>query len=98
MATCRPQPTEWKDLPQESKDALAKEASLVLSGMPSYERHNSRMADKKADGWTYGLAEDAQQKTSPEFLPYGQLPQERRMLDALFEGAVSATAVALRGF
>lgn len=49
--------------------------------------HENWLAEKEADGWTYGVEKDVNAKTHPCFVPYWELPVNQRIKDALF-GAV----------
>lgn len=46
--------------------------------------HNSWMAEKLSDGWTYGPVKDVEKKEHPCMVPYGDLPALQRYKDALF--------------
>ncbi len=52
--------------------------------------HNAWMAGKEADGWSYGEIKDADKKTHPCMVPYGQLPEYQRKNDAVFCGVIDA--------
>lgn len=54
------------------------------------DAHASWMAEKLADGWTYGEKKDADAKTHPCLVPFDALPVEQRVKDALFLSVVSA--------
>ena len=49
--------------------------------------HDSWLAEKRRDGWSYGEAKDPEAKTHPCFVPYEQLPESQQAKDAIF-GAV----------
>jgi len=46
--------------------------------------HNNWLLVKGADGWVYGEVKDAEAKTHPCIMPYGDLPLEQRLKDSLF--------------
>ncbi len=52
--------------------------------------HVNWMAEKKADGWVFGLVKDPEEKTHPCMVPYDELPQEQRSKDFLFRAVVHA--------
>lgn len=53
-------------------------------------QHNAWMADKIANGWTYGLKKDAEAKTHFCIVPFDQLPEFQQKKDALFCAIVDA--------
>lgn len=66
----------------------------VLSGkitMPE-QAHDSWLAQKEKDGWTFGSVKDADKKEHPCMVPYDSLPAAQRVKDALFFGIVNALA------
>lgn len=52
-------------------------------------QHEAWMADKTADGWTYGEVKDEAAKTHPAMLPYDELPNEQRAKDFIFKMVVA---------
>ena len=52
--------------------------------------HNSWLAEKLQGGWVYGPEKDAERKTHPCILPFGDLPVEQRAKDYLFRAVVHA--------
>ena len=54
------------------------------------DSHANWMAEKIADGWTYGEVKDADAKTHPCMVPYDQLPEFEKKKDALFLAIVGA--------
>ena len=58
---------------------------------PESAQHDAWMADKIADGWTYGPVKDAVAKTHPCLVPYDQLPPEQKAKDYVFTAIVKAT-------
>ena len=54
------------------------------------DSHASWLAQKAADGWTYGRVKDPDAKRHPCMVPYNQLPAEQRAKDYLFKGVVAA--------
>lgn len=53
-------------------------------------QHDSWLAAKKADGWTFGPAKEPRTKEHPCMVPYEQLPAEQRLKDHLFKAVVAA--------
>lgn len=52
--------------------------------------HESWMAQKVADGWTYGENKDPDAKTHPCIVPFDQLPREQQAKDFIFRAIVHA--------
>ena len=48
-----------------------------------------------ADGWVYGAEKNAELKTHPCLVPYGDLPVEQRVKDELFTAIVKAVSEAI---
>lgn len=71
-------------------------AHLENPDMTPEESHNAWLADKEADGWTYGDVKDVEKKTHPCFRPYHELPLEQRSKDYLFKATVAVVADILR--
>ena len=59
--------------------------------------HERWMAQKLADGWTYGEIKDPGAKTHPCLVPFESLPVEQRAKDYLFSAVVSALSDEGRG-
>ncbi|MFG9301272.1 RyR domain-containing protein [Pseudomonas aeruginosa] len=54
------------------------------------QSHESWLADKLANGWTYGEVKDMEAKTHPCCVPYAELPESQKVKDYLFRAAVHA--------
>lgn len=89
------QPT-WDKAPgwQRSSAAVGVEfhlKNLAAGKKPSPSAsHESWLAQKRGEGWTYGPVKDAEKKTHPCFMPYDGLPLEQRMKDYIFAAIVEA--------
>jgi hypothetical protein len=59
---------------------------------PARAQHDSWMADKLRDGWKYGPVKDPAKKEHPCLVSYGDLPEEQRRKDRLFQSLVRALA------
>lgn len=68
------------------------EHALKHPDATSEDMHSNWMADKIADGWTYGPVKDPEAKTHPCMIPYAELPEFQRKKDALFLAIVRALA------
>jgi hypothetical protein len=69
-------------------------AALDPSTTPE-QSHQSWLAQKRAEGWIWGLVKDPTAKTHPCMVPYADLQPEQRAKDELFLAAVRATAAVL---
>lgn len=54
------------------------------------QSHEFWLADKLANGWTYGEEKDFEKKTHPCCRPYAELPESQKVKDYLFRAAVHA--------
>jgi len=52
--------------------------------------HDNWMAQKKAEGWTYGPVKDEVKKEHPCMVPFEDLPREQQFKDRLFRTTVQA--------
>lgn len=80
----------WADAPQWQRDSAIKGVEFHLDN-PSASAsasHESWLAVKRAEGWTYGEVKDVEKKTHPCFVPYEGLPIEQRQKDYLFRAIV----------
>ena len=73
--------------------------SSILAGVDMHTRnpdatpeqsHESWLAQKVAEGWTYGPIKDPINKQHPCIRPYAELPAEQKAKDYLFRGVVHA--------
>lgn len=74
-------------------------AKQILAGDTPSVRHRAWLAERYGAGWKHGPAADATKLEHPSCVPYAELPIERRVRDALYVAAVTATAraIGLRG-
>lgn len=79
----------WEDAPEWQKESARKGVVVALNGATPEQLHESWMAVKRAEGWTYGPVKDPDAKQHPCFVPYAELPQAQRIKDFLFRAAVS---------
>lgn len=83
----------WPDAPQWQRESAINGVQFHLKELragrlPSPEEsHNGWLAQKRAEGWTYGPKKDPSLKQHPCFMPYDGLPLDQRLKDYLF-GAV----------
>lgn len=82
----------WEDAPEWQKASALVGVDMHLANPDATpeQSHESWLAQKAADGWTFGEVKDAEAKTHPCFKPYAELPAEQKAKDYLFRGVVHA--------
>lgn len=82
----------WHDAPQWQRDSACNGVRYTLNNPAATPEnsHESWLAEKRASGWKYGPVKDADAKTHPCFVPYGDLPREQQTKDHLFQAVVKA--------
>lgn len=82
----------WADAPQWQKESAVKGVQFHLANPDATpgNSHESWLEEKRANGWSYGEAKDAEKKTHPCFRPYAELPREQRSKDYIFRSIVHA--------
>lgn len=80
----------WEDAPEWQRASIISGVEMHLANpdATSEQSHESWLAQKLADGWTYGEIKDAEKKQHPCCVPYDQLPPEQKAKDYLFRAAV----------
>lgn len=82
----------WEDAPEWQKDSAVLGVKNVLANPDTTpeQSHISWSNHKLSEGWVYGEVKDPEAKTHPCLVPYGDLPPEQRIKDALFIASVKA--------
>ena len=85
----------WDDAPQWQKDSSLSgiEFALAHPDVTPEMQHNEWMDYKIKDGWKYGEKKDAEAKTHPCLVPFGELPKFERAKDAVFIGVAKLFSV-----
>ncbi len=86
----------WEQAPAWQRESAERGVVFALENpraMPS-DQNEFWLQDKLAAGRVYGDVKDAERKTHPWCVPYGELPAAERAKDALFVGIVRAMAAA----
>lgn len=80
----------WENAPKWMRESAIRCVAMHLNhpDMTPERSHELWMADKLAQGWTYGEKKDARAKTHPCMVPYDQLPEAQRIKDYLFTAVV----------
>jgi hypothetical protein len=82
---------EWEDCPEWQADSAIMGAQAIADNpdLTPEQSHAGWMAQKAAEGWTFGEAKDAEKKTHPCMVPYDELPIQQRVKDEIFRAVVS---------
>lgn len=82
----------WEQAPEWQRQS-AVNGVLYAIGHPDAkpaDSYESWLAEKRADGWTYGAVKDTTAKTHPCFVHYDELPAEQKAKDYIFLAIVRA--------
>lgn len=82
----------FTDAPEWQVKSAYEGVQCALDGATPEELHESWKAFKISDGWGYGDVKDADKKTHPCIVPYGELPEDQRIKDRVFNAIVAAFA------
>lgn len=88
----------WDDAPDWQRQSAVTGVEFTIANPdagPSAS-HDSWLAEKQRDGWTYGPVKDPEKKEHPCFVPYDQLPLEQKVKDYLFQAVVRSISPVLR--
>lgn len=77
------QPT-WDEAPDWQRESAIEGVKGALRGNTPEQSHESWLAQKAADGWTYGPVKDPEAREHPCFVPYAELSKEQRRKDDVF--------------
>lgn len=85
---------EWESAPQWQRDSALLGVKLHIENPDAGPQatHESWLAQKKADGWTYGYEKNPELKRHPCMVPFEILPREQQAKDYIFCGVVHALA------
>ena len=83
----------WEVAPQWQRDsAIAGVKFHLESERSASASHESWLAQKEADGWTFGPVKDPARKQHPCMVPFDALPREQQAKDFIFRAVVGALA------
>jgi hypothetical protein len=80
----------WDSESEEIRQSAIAGVEAALKGVTPEELHAEWAKNKAAAGWRRGEFKDAQAKTHPCLVPYGDLPESERVKDAVFGAVVAA--------
>ena len=80
----------WADTDVGIRQSAMAGVELLMSNpaASTQEVHESWLADKQANGWTYGEAKDVANRKHPCCVPWDDLPLSMRVKDTLFRSIV----------
>lgn len=84
----------WEDAPDWQRKSAVNGviSTLVNPDATPEDSHNSWLAEKRADGWSWGPKKDPEKKEHPCFIEYTRLPADQRVNDHLFQAVVRSLA------
>lgn len=84
----------WEDAPEWQRKSAINGVNFHRANPEAGDcaSHNSWMAEKLADGWTYGEIKDPENKTHPCIRPFEELPKDQQFKDRLFRTIVHAAS------
>lgn len=89
----------WDSSPQWQKDSAIAGVAFHIEGLfggashGPEASHESWMAQKVADGWTYGPIKNPDIKQHPCIVPFDKLPKDQQAKDYIFRAVVHALAI-----
>ena len=85
----------WEEAPAWQKDSALSGVSLHLFNPDAGPEasHESWMAQKLAEGWTYGPVKNPDAKEHPCLVPFADLQRDQQAKDFIFRAVVHALAV-----
>lgn len=83
---------KWEDAPQWQRDSAMLGVKLHVENPDAgaAASHESWMAQKVTDGWTYGPEKNPDIKQHPCMVPFAELPIAQQAKDFIFRGVVHA--------
>ena len=81
----------WMDASEWQRDSVMAGVRAIGEGrvIGPEQSHESWLAQKIAEGWTYGPVKDVEAKRHPCIAAFSELPREQQMKDRLFFNVVS---------
>lgn len=84
----------WDDAPDWQKNSALMGVGMHLANPDAgpQRSHESWMAQKAAEGWTWGPEKNPEKKEHPCMVPFHELPAAQKAKDYIFRGVVHALA------
>lgn len=67
--------------PIDTSEVVLPEELVALTEKIAENVHDVWAAGRIKEGWTYGEVKDAQKKTTPQLVPYDELPESEKEFD-----------------
>lgn len=67
--------------PIDTSDIILPDDLLALTESIAANVHDVWATGRIAEGWTYGSVKDIERKTTPQLVPYSELPEEEKEYD-----------------
>jgi hypothetical protein len=82
----------WEQAPDWQRESALAGVNHTIDtcGAKPSDSHESWLAQKREDGWSYGPVKDPEKKEHPCFVPFDDLPPEQKAKDFIFQGVVRA--------
>lgn len=68
----------FKPEPLDTSEVVLYDKHLELVEMLAVNEHNTWASEMVKSGWTYGEVPDAIEKTTPQLVPFDELPEENK--------------------
>ena len=85
----------WDEAPDWQKSSARNGVKGALAGATPEQSHESWLAEKVANGWTYGPTKNPDAKQHPCMVAYADLPESQRAKDQIFIAVVRAVGASL---
>lgn len=85
----------WEETSEHARRITLEGVRGFLAGDTPRDSHARWVANKQADGWTYGPCKDSDAKTHPCMVAYDDLMEHERVKDGIMYGIVQAMAPVL---
>lgn len=72
---------EYVPVPVDTSDIVLPEELLALTERIAENVHDVWAAGRMAEGWKYGPVKDLGRKTTPQMVPYEELPDNEKAYD-----------------
>ena len=84
----------WEEAPEWQKRSAMNGVEFHIAHPEAGPEHSHKewLAEKVANGWTWGETKDAEAKTHPCIVSFGELPEAQRAKDFIFRSIVHALA------
>lgn len=84
----------WDDAPEWQRSSALVGVQFIADNpdAPPSASHESWLAQKKAEGWSWGATKNPEKKEHPCYIEYDRLPAEQKAKDHIF-GAIVRAAI-----